>query len=247
MERARRLCDLGGVGDECRDRIVDVRTLPDGKDRVHHAGREGVLLQGGDRASALALLEHIGVCRPRVEHIANCCHLQASIIFSTFTAQALNSGIFAIGSRALFVRMFAAHSAKWNGMNMMPFMMSFVTFAGTSTDPRRVTARTFSLSLMPSAFASSGLISIQPVGTSASSVADRRVMLPVCQCQRTRPVVSTNGYSASGTSAGGFHSIGVKMPRPSGWENFSLWRIGVPGCSRVGQGQCRASGLLSRS
>ena len=132
-------------------------------------------------------------------------------------------------------------------MNMTPFMISGVTFAGTFTVPRRVVARTISLFWMPSALASSGLISIQPVGTSLSSVAERRVMVPVCQCQRIRPVVRTNGYSASGTSAGGFHSMGAKMPMPSGWENFSLWRIGVPGCSTVGQGQWRASGLLRRS
>ena len=75
----------------------------------------------------------------------------------------------------------------------------------------------FFLSLMPGAFASPGSISIQPVGTPEASVSDRRVMLPVCQFQRARPVVRTNGYPASGISAGGFYSIGAKTPVPNGW------------------------------
>jgi len=132
-------------------------------------------------------------------------------------------------------------------MNITPFMISLVTRAGTLTVPRRVVALTISLSLTLSALASSGLISIQPVGSSFSSDSDRRVMVPVCHCQMHRPVVRMNGYSASGTSAGGFHSTAKNWPSPSGWENFSLWRIGVPGCSAVGQGQWAASGLLSRA
>ncbi len=72
-------------------------------------------------------------------------------------------------------------------------------------------------------------------------------MVPVCHCQMQRPVVRMSGYSLSGTSAGYFHSIGVKIPRPSGWVNFSLCRMGVPGCSAVGQGQWRASGFSSRA
>jgi len=39
------------------------------------------------------------------------------------TAQALNSGILALGSRAGFVSLFAGASAKWNGIKTIPFLI----------------------------------------------------------------------------------------------------------------------------
>src|SRR6476619_3837501 len=42
----------------------------------------------------------------------------------------------------------------------------------------------------------------------------RRVIEPVCQCSSCRPVVSTIGYSASGSSAGDTSRAGPNPARP---------------------------------
>ncbi|MNY56656.1 hypothetical protein D3C86_1927610 [compost metagenome] len=53
------------------------------------------------------------------------------------------------------------------------------------------------------ALASSGCMYTSASGTALYNSSTRWVMVPVCQCSRTRPVLSQNGYSASGISAGG--------------------------------------------
>jgi hypothetical protein len=47
-----------------------------------------------------------------------------------------------------------------------------------------------------------------------SSTLAQRVLEPVCQCLSTRPVDSTIGYSASGTSSGAITLAGTILPSP---------------------------------
>ena len=61
---------------------------------------------------------------------------------------------------------------------------------------------------------SAGCIEATGNGSISSSTSVRRVMLPVCQCSSWRPVISTNGYSASGGSAPGMIFAGTKRALP---------------------------------
>ena len=54
------------------------------------------------------------------------------------------------------------------------------------------------------------------VGSSASSTVARRVIEPVCQCSSWRPVERMNGYSASGTSSGGWSLVATSLAKPPG-------------------------------
>ena len=59
-----------------------------------------------------------------------------------------------------------------------------------------------------------------------------RVIVPVWYWKRRRPVVSTSGYSSSGSSAGGLYSSGINLPLPR--ANCCVCSIGVPGWSAAG-------------
>ncbi len=67
------------------------------------------------------------------------------------------------------------------------------------------------------------------MGSRVSRVVERRVMAPVCQCSSSLPVVSMNGYSLSGISAGGRSSETGIFPSPSGVGNWSLKMMSSPG------------------
>ena len=68
---------------------------------------------------------------------------------------------------------------------------------------KEVTTR--SPSLTPSASMSAGFMSSSASGSAVCRAGTRLVIEPVCQCSSKRPVQNTNGYSSSGTSAGGSH------------------------------------------
>ena len=74
------------------------------------------------------------------------------------------------------------------------------------------------------------------VGWIASSANERRVIEPVCQCSSSRPVLSTNGYSSSGSSLAGIHSAGTRCALPSSVANDSPNSTTVPS-------ECSGSGL----
>ena len=79
--------------------------------------------------------------------------------FSKFTAHTLYSGILHFGSKAALVNIFAAPSAKWNGMNTTESYTISLTFAFTVMVPLLEVTFTLSPSLMPSLAAVSGFIS----------------------------------------------------------------------------------------
>ncbi len=99
--------------------------------------------------------------------------------FSTFTAQTLNSGIFAIGSRAEIVSAFAALSRKLKGMNTVPLGTELVSLARIFTSPLLLETFIMSLSLMPRSSASVGLMSAAAPAISRLRVGLLRVMVPV--------------------------------------------------------------------
>ena len=65
-------------------------------------------------------------------------------------------------------------------------------------------------------------------GWIASSANERRVIEPVCQCSSSRPVLSTNGNSSSGSSFAGIHSAGTRCALPSAVANDSPNSTTVP-------------------
>ena len=103
--------------------------------------------------------------------------------------------------------------------------------AFNSIVPRRVVTRTGSPAAMPSRRSSAGARLATASGSSSSSTFARRVMAPVCQCSSWRPVVSTIGYSASGSSAGGTIAAGTSRPRPEAVGKPSPKTISSPGWS----------------
>jgi len=70
MEGSCGLVDLFWIGDEYRDRIIDVLPSGDTEHSVHHLLLEGKLEQGGDGTAALRLLCDLSVRGPRVIHIS---------------------------------------------------------------------------------------------------------------------------------------------------------------------------------
>ena len=79
--------------------------------------------------------------------------------FSIFTAQALYSAVWEIGSKAGFVSQLAQASRKWKAIQTIPAGTRGVTMALTLTSPRRDATLIVSPSLIPKAAASMGEIS----------------------------------------------------------------------------------------
>ena len=56
-----------------------------------------------------------------------------------------------------------------------------------------------------------------PPKAEQAGVGIRRVIEPLCQCSSTRPVLSQNGYSSSGSSGGGSYGRSQIQARWSGF------------------------------
>ena len=82
---------------------------------------------------------------------------------------------------------------------------------------------------------------------SLSSTSVRRVMLPVCQCSSWRPVMSTNGYSASGGSAAGMIFAGTKRALPVGVGKVSVNTTRCPASPSFSHGYVTAGSAPRRS
>ena len=120
----------------------------------------------------------------------------------------------------------------------MPGATALSARAFNSISPRRVVTRTGSPARMPSRRNSAGARLATASGSISSSTQARRVIAPVCQCSSWRPVVSTIGYSASGSSAGGMIAAGTSLAaagrgREAGAEHDLVARL-VLGVARIG-------------
>ncbi len=63
------------------------------------------------------------------------------------------------------------------------------------------------------------------------------VLVRVCQCSTTRPLLSQNGYSASGRSLLSTNGSGMSLALPSGcWNLPSVYRRAVPVASPSAHG-----------
>lgn len=153
-----------------------------------------------------------------------------------FTAHALNSGIFAIGSSVSIVSTLAAASTKCIGMKTAGLVFVEM-FTRRAIEPRRDETRTTSPVFSANCAAwIYQCTSMNGSGNSASNC-ELRVIEPPCQCSSNRPVVRINGYSSSVDSTTGTCSSGKNRPRPDGKSSAN--KNGVPGCVSSGTGYCK--------
>ncbi|CSA64059.1 Uncharacterised protein [Vibrio cholerae] len=94
--------------------------------------------------------------------------------------------------------------ASKKGTNTKPFggLLRPRVSTRTRTSPRELEISTSSPRRKPRACASSWCIKHSASGTALYSSGTRRVIVPVCQCSRTRPVQSHKSYSSLGISGG---------------------------------------------
>src|SRR5262249_23700743 len=124
-------------------------------------------------------------------------HRQA---FLTATAVTLNSGWRDMGSTASGTVKLTRKAASKNAAKRTPCRGPAVTTALPVISLKRLRTNTVSPLLIPRAKASASLSSKWPRPEVFASSGIRSVMVPVCHCSSTRPVVSRKGKSFVGVS-----------------------------------------------